>query len=265
MESEFAHSYPVYLFLVLMGLSVGSFLNVVIYRLPLKMSVIKPRSSCPSCGKLIAWYHNLPVLSYLILRGKCAGCGAKISPRYLFVELVTCAIVVGYYVWLGPVWQTLGYILLTTALLVVFLIDCKHYIIPDEITYPGIVLGLLFSLVNPDLTIFQSAIGLLIGGGGLLLMAVIGDWIFKKESMGGGDIKLAAMLGAFLGWQKILFVFIAASFIGLIVSIFAMLVSQSLRESRRIPFGPFLATAAVTAILVGDYLINFYINRFYNF
>jgi len=265
MEPNFIHSYPVYVFLVLMGLSIGSFLNVVIYRLPLGKSVIKPRSACPSCGIVIPWYHNIPVLSYLILRGKCAGCGTKISPRYLFVELVTCSIVVGYYIWLGPAWQTLGYILLTMALLVVFLIDCKHYIIPDQITYPGIVLGLLFAFVNPDLTIIDSGIGLLIGGGGLLLIALLGDWIFKKESMGGGDIKLSAMLGAFLGWQKILFVFIAASIIGLIVSIFAMMLSSSLRENRRIPFGPFLATAAVTAIVVGDYLINLYISRFYNF
>jgi leader peptidase (prepilin peptidase)/N-methyltransferase len=172
--------------------------------------------------------------------------------------------VLGFYFWLGASWQFLGYTVLTLSLLAIFMIDLENYIIPDEITYPGIVLGLAFSLVNPEITILESIIGMLLGGGGLLLIALIGDWIFKKESMGGGDIKLAAMLGAFLGWQQVLFVFIAASVIGLIASVIAMHFSENVRENHRIPFGPFLAAAAVTAIIFGDYIINLYITRFYN-
>ena len=120
-------------------------------------------------------------------------------------------------------------------------------------------------ILNPDINLVQSLLGTLIGGGGLLLLALLGDWLFKKESMGGGDIKLAAMLGAFLGWQKVLFVFIASSVIGLIVSIIAMIFSSNIRETRRIPFGPFLAASAIIAIVVGDYLINLYLSHFYNF
>jgi len=254
----------VYIFLGFMGLILGSFLNVVIYRLPRGKSIVKPRSACPSCEKPIPFYLNIPIFSYLFLRGKCRYCGEKISPRYLFVELISGLVVLGYYFWLGASWQFLGYTILTLSLLAIFMIDLEHYIIPDEITYPGIVLGLAFSLVNPDVTILESALGTLLGGGGLLLIALIGDWMLKKESMGGGDIKLAAMLGAFLGWQQVLFVFIAASFIGLIVSVIAMLFSDSVRQSRRVPFGPFLAAAAVTAIICGDYIISFYISRFYN-
>ncbi|MBD3219585.1 MAG: prepilin peptidase [candidate division Zixibacteria bacterium] len=264
MELDWTQTLPVYIFLGFMGLVLGSFINVVIYRLPRGKSIVKPRSACPSCGKSIPFYLNIPVLSYLVLRGKCKYCAEKISPRYLFVELISGAIVLGYYLWLGASWQFAGYTVLTLALLVIFTIDLEHYIIPDEITYPGIVLGLAFSFVNPDLTIIQSALGMAIGGGGLLLIALLGDWLFKKESMGGGDIKLAAMLGAFLGWKLILFIFIASSVIGLVISIVAMFFSDSVRESRKIPFGPFLAAAAVTAIICGDYLINLYISRFYH-
>lgn len=264
MESEWIYTPPVYAFLIFMGLAIGSFLNVVIYRLPLGKSIIKPRSSCPSCGHAIPFYLNIPIISWILLRGKCRYCKAPISPRYLFVELVSAVIVIGYFIWLGASWQFLAYTILTLALLAVFLIDLDHYVIPDQITYPGIIIGLAFSFVNPDITILGSVLGMVIGGGGLLLIALLGDWLFKKESMGGGDIKLAAMLGAFLGWEKVLFVFVAASVIGLFVSIFALYFSKSVRESRRIPFGPFLAAAAVTAIIVGDYLINLYISRFYN-
>ncbi len=264
MEVDWTQSYIVYVFLAFMGLALGSFLNVVIYRLPEGKSIIKPRSSCPKCGYAIPSYLNIPVLSWIILRGKCKSCGEKLSLRYPFVELISGIIVVGFYVWLGPVWQYPIYTILTLALLAVFLIDYDHYIIPDEITYPGIIIGFAASFVNPDLTVVESLLGILVGGGGLLLIALLGDWLFKKESMGGGDIKLAAMLGAFLGWKNILFVFIASSVVGLVISIVVMFFSSSLRDSRKIPFGPFLAVAAVIAILFGDYLIHLYISRFYS-
>jgi leader peptidase (prepilin peptidase)/N-methyltransferase len=260
MENDWANHFFIYILLALLGLSLGSFLNVVIYRLPFGKSIIKPRSFCPSCGTTIPLYYNIPILSYLLLRGHCKYCGKQISPRYLLVEFTSALIVVGYYIAFGPSWQFVAYTLFTLALLAVFLIDFVHYIIPDQITYPGIVIGVLFSLVNPQITVWQSLLGVLVGGGGLLLVGILGDLLFRKESLGGGDIKLAAMLGAFLGWKNVLFIFISASVIGLIASIIAMVFSSSLRESRRIPFGPFLATAAVAAIFFGDYLINLYIS-----
>lgn len=260
MDPVWSQHIYIYILLGLLGLSLGSFLNVVIYRLPFGKSVIKPRSFCPSCGTTIPFFYNIPILSYLLLRGRCKYCDKKISPRYLIVEMVSAMIVVGFYMVLGPGWEFVGYTIFTLALLAVFLIDFVHYIIPDQITYPGIVLGLLFSFVNPQITTLESVMGILVGGFGLLLVGILGDLLFKKESLGGGDIKLAAMLGAFLGWKNVLFIFISASVIGLIASIFAMFLSDSVRESRRIPFGPFLATAAVAAIFFGDYLINLYIS-----
>jgi len=147
----------------------------------------------------------------------------------------------------------------SSALLTVFVIDLDFRIIPDLITLPGIVIGLAVSLLPGGIGILTSSVGLLVGGGSLYLIALLGDWLFKKESMGGGDIKLAAMLGAFLGWQKVLFVFISSAAIGLVVSMKLMLFSSSLRRHRVIPFGPFLAVAAMLAIVCGDQIINYYL------
>ena len=151
---------------------------------------------------------------------------------------------------------------LASALLAIFLIDLDFQIIPDAITLPGLVLGLAISFFPGGIGIVNSLIGLLVGGGSLYLMAIIGDWIFKKDSMGGGDIKMTAMLGTFLGWQQILFIFICSSVIGLVVSLVIMAFSKKLRESRVVPFGPFLAIAAAVAMLYGRQIIDFYVNNF---
>lgn len=251
-----------YAVLFLAGLSIGSFLNVVIYRLPRSKSIVKPRSACPSCGHTIPFYLNIPIFSYLILLGRCRYCTAKISPRYLIIELISGIAVVGYLAYYGVNWQGLAAVLLTLTLIPVFFIDFEHKIIPDSISIPGIFLGFGLSFLTPEPGWLGSIIGILVGGGGLLAIGLLGDKVFKKESLGGGDVKLAAMLGAFLGWEKVLFVFIASAVLGLIGAVILISVSKNVRENHQIPFGPFLATAAVIALIFGDRLIGLYVDHF---
>jgi len=247
---------------VVIGLAVGSFLNVVIYRLPRKTGFFLSRSVCPKCSKQLKWYHNIPLLSFVVLGGKCAFCKEKISFRYPAIELAN-ALAYLYFFWqFDLTGRFFIYSFLTSLLIVVFFIDLDFMIIPDWITLPGIVLGLAASFVPDGLGIVQSLIGMAVGGGALWLIAILGDFLFKKESMGGGDIKLAAMLGAFLGWQKTLLIFISSALIGLIVSIAIMFFSAKLRRERLIPFGPFLALAALLAICCGQQIIDFYVSHF---
>jgi len=241
------------------GASFGSFINVVIYRLPHKKSVIRPRSFCPSCGYSIPFYLNIPVLSWVMLMGKCRSCSQPISPRYAIVELLSGLILVAYLAVYGPSLHALVASVLTLVLLPIFFIDFEHKIIPDAISLPGIAVGFLLSLLTGYPGWIDSLIGILVGGGSLLLLGYLGDFLFKKESLGGGDIKLAAMLGAFLGWQKILLVFIISAVLGLIGAVLMMALSSKLKENRQIPFGPFLSLAAIIAFIGGDYLISLYI------
>lgn len=247
------------------GLVIGSFLNVLIYRIPLKKQFVKGRSACPGCGALIKWYQNLPVISYLFLRGKCAACKARISFRYPLVELLNALAYIYFCYRFGWTTDLAVFAFLASVLIVIFFIDLDHQIIPDVITLPGIILGLAVSFLPGGLGILPSFIGVLVGGGALYLVAILGDWLFKKESMGGGDIKMAAMLGAFLGWQKVLFVFMASAAIGLVVSIGLLMVSAKLRETRQVPFGPFIAIAAMLAVVWGDQIIAFYVDNFLHF
>ncbi|MDZ4722403.1 MAG: prepilin peptidase [candidate division Zixibacteria bacterium] len=249
-----------YVLLGLMGLCVGSFLNVVIYRLPREKTILLDRSRCPNCSKQLAWYHNIPLLSFIALRGKCAFCAQKISPRYPLIEAINAATYLFFFHQYGPTLLFFTVALLASALLVIFFIDLDFQIIPDSITIPGMILGMAVSFLPDGIGIIQSAIGLLVGGGALYCIALLGDWLFKKESMGGGDIKMAGMLGSFLGWQKVLFVFIASASIGLVVSLVIMAFSAKMRKERLIPFGPFLALAAMVAILYGDRIVGFYIS-----
>ncbi|MEW5796596.1 MAG: prepilin peptidase [Candidatus Zixiibacteriota bacterium] len=245
-----------------LGLAVGSFLNVLVYRLPRRKQFVKGRSACPHCGAVIKWYQNIPLVSYLALRGRCASCHKPISWRYPLIELLNG---LGYlYFFYNYNWSVefAVFAFLASALIVVFFIDLEHQIIPDLVTLPGMVIGLAVSLFPDGVTIVQSLIGLVVGGGALYLIAVLGDWLFKKESMGGGDIKLAAMLGAFLGWQKVLLVFLGSAVIGLVVSLLIMAFSARLRRTRIVPFGPFIALAAVMALIWGDRIVAFYIDNF---
>jgi len=196
------------------------------------------------------------------MRGRCAFCKEAISFRYPLVETINGLFYLYFYWQFGFNYQFLVFCVLGSALVAIFFIDLDFQIIPDTITLPGIILGLAVSFIPGNIGIVKAVIGMLIGGGGLYLVAMFGDWLFKKESLGGGDIKMAAMLGAFLGWQKILFIFIASAFIGLIVSLLIMLFSAKFRKDRVVPFGPFLAMAAVISIIYGDRIISFYINNF---
>ncbi|MBK7141121.1 MAG: prepilin peptidase [bacterium] len=250
-----------YTYVTLIGLAIGSFANVLIYRLPREKNVVLSRSACPNCGTMLRWYHNIPLISYLVLRGKCGFCKKPISSRYPLVEAVN-ALMYLYFLWrFGMSLEFLVFCYLGTVLLVVFFIDLDFQIIPDLLTYSGMVLGLLVALFPGGISILNSAIGLLVGGGSLYLIAMLGDALFKKESMGGGDIKLAAMLGAFLGWQKVLLIFLSSAVIGLVISLAIMAFSAKLRQERVIPFGPFIALAAVVTILYGDQIIAYYLHN----
>jgi len=251
-----------YIAVTLCGLSIGSFLNVVIHRLPRKIKFRTGRSNCPRCNEQLKWYHNIPVISYLFLRGRCAFCGERISLRYPIVELSNMAAYIYFFWQFGATLNFFVFAFLSSALIAIFLIDLDFQIIPDLISLPGIVVGFAVSFLPGGIGPVSSLVGLLVGGGALYAVALLGDWLFKKESMGGGDIKMAAMLGAFLGWQKVLFIFIASAAIGLVVSVVLMAFSQKLRQHRVIPFGPFLAMAAMLAIVYGDQLIGLYVRYF---
>jgi leader peptidase (prepilin peptidase)/N-methyltransferase len=250
------------IFAGLFGLTIGSFLNVVIYRLPRKIKFLTDRSICPNCSNKLKWYHNIPLFSYLFLRGKCGFCGNHISFRHPLVETINALFYLYYYYSFDLSFNFVVYSILTSVLIVIFFIDLDHQIIPDKITLPGIVIALAISWLPGGIGIIPSLIGFLVGGGSLYLVALLGDFLFKKESMGGGDIKMAAMLGALMGWQKIIFIFMSSAVIGLVISVFLMIFSKNLREQRVVPFGPFIALAAVLAIIYGDTIINYYLDNF---
>ncbi|MFQ5499520.1 MAG: prepilin peptidase, partial [Candidatus Zixiibacteriota bacterium] len=239
----------------LFGLVIGSFLNAVIHRLPRKIPIRTGRSRCTDCGMQLRWYHNIPLVSYIALRGRCGFCGQRISLRYPVVESTNAVLYLFFFWQFGLSFNLLVFAFLTSALLVIFFIDLDFQIIPDAITIPGMILGLAVSLLPTGIGIVQSLIGLVAGGGSLYLLAIMGDWLFKKESMGGGDIKMAAMLGAFLGWQKVLLVFMTAAGVGVVISLLLMLVSSRLRQERVVPFGPFLSVATMVTIIYGDQII----------
>lgn len=248
-----------------LGLTVGSFLNVCIFRIPEEKSIFFPGSHCPSCGKKIRFYDNIPVLSFLLLKGKCRYCKSKISIQYPLVELLTALLFLAAYLWQGLSLGLLSTIILGCLLIIVFVVDLKHRIIPDVITIPGIVIGLLFALISPQIKIVDSFLGLIVGGGTFYLLAILGELLFKKESMGGGDIKLAAMLGAFLGWQKLFLIFFLSAFLGSVVGILAIHLSSRIKEHRTIPYGPFLALASFVALFWGEGLIKVYLKLFWGF
>lgn len=184
-----------------LGLIVGSFSNVCIYRIPRNESVIYPASHCPKCRTKIKPVDNIPLLSYILLKGRCRNCGSKISIQYPVVEFLTGLIYLIIYLIYGLSIQSLVYIILSSALIIITFIDLNEQIIPDIISLPGIVVGLILSFIVPYISFINSALGALVGGGVILIITWVGSIIFKKEAMGGGDVKLAAMIGAFLGWR----------------------------------------------------------------
>lgn len=240
-------------FVFFVGASLGSFSNVCIYRIPLQLSIIQPGSYCPNCKTPLRVLDNIPILSYLFLRGKCRYCEQNIGLRYPAVELLTAIFFLMLYIKFDlPVF--IIYALLVTALIIITFIDIDYKIIPNVITFPGILIGLVSSYFFLPPTIINAFIGLLGGGGLLLFMALI-----YQGGMGGGDIKMVAMLGAFLGWQKVFLTIFIGSLIGSIIGITLILLKKQGRKSK-IPFGPYLAMGAILSIFFGNDLIEFYLN-----
>lgn len=250
--------YIAIIFALTLGLCVGSFLNVLIYRLPLEKSVIRPASACPNCGIPIRGYDNIPVLSYLLLRGKCRRCQSRISLRYPLLELVTGLLSLAIFFRYGVSWACLFYFMFVAALIAIIFIDFDHQIIPDVITYPGIAVGFISSLLLPNITYRDSLIGIIMGGGILYLIALGYLALAKREGMGGGDIKLLAMIGAFLGWQALPFTILSSAFLGSVVGIIAML--KTGKDTRMaIPFGPFLSIGAILYLFWGKAVTQWYL------
>jgi len=248
---------------ILFGAIVGSFLNVCIHRLPKSESIVKPGSHCPKCKTQIRFYDNIPMISYFLLRGRCRYCKGSISIQYPLVEGITALCSLFLFIKFGPSLNYLFYFSFISALIVITVIDLFHQIIPDAISLPGIGVGLLGSFIVPHITLLNSLKGMLLGGGGLFIVATIYQWLFKREGMGGGDVKLLAMIGAFLGWRAVLLTILLSSLIGSITGI-AFIALKGKDFKYAIPFGPFLSLGAAIALFFGEDIIEWYlyINRY---
>ncbi len=246
-------------FVFLFGAVIGSFLNVCIYRIPLEQSVISPRSRCMSCGAEVNWYDNIPVLSWFLLRGRCRSCGVSFSIRYPMVELLCGCLVLLLFLRFGLTVPFFVYFILVTSLIVITFIDFDHQIIPDEISIPGIGIGFIASFFMPEPGWLSSALGILAGWGGLAFVFYAYLWLTGREGMGGGDAKLLAMLGAFLGLKAVPFIIFVSSLVGTVVGVTIMLLQRKGRHLA-IPFGPYLAFGAVLYIFYGSWLINWYLS-----
>jgi leader peptidase (prepilin peptidase)/N-methyltransferase len=240
----------------LFGAVIGSFLNVCILRWGAdpKQSVVKPRSRCPRCGRGLAWYDNIPVISWLLLRARCRGCGEPISVQYPLIELATAGIW-AYIAWrYGISLEALRGAVFGTILLGIAMTDAREYIIPDEFTWGGLALGLLFSLTGGLAGLGAAVLGTVVGFGMLWLVGTAGTWVFKEDAMGGGDVKMMAMVGAFLGWQGVLLTIFLGAFLGSLVFIPLLLAGQK----KLVPFGIFLSIGAAIAYTMGPTLVGWY-------
>jgi len=239
-----------------LGLCVGSFLNVVIARLPAGRSIVTPPSACPGCASLIAWYDNVPVLSFLLLRARCRQCHAAISWRYPLVELATAGLFALAAARIGFDARLLPALVLCAALVAITGIDLDHQIIPDAITLPGVAFGFAASLLVGQPPWIESLLGILLGGGLFFVIIVV-----SRGGMGGGDMKLGAMLGAFLGWRMTLVAIMIAVLIGGVVAI-GLLAAGRRGRKEPVPFGPFLAIGGLAALFWGESLLRWYLGVF---
>jgi leader peptidase (prepilin peptidase)/N-methyltransferase len=269
---------PLYILSFILGLIIGSFLNVCIYRLPREESIVYPGSHCTSCKKSISFYHNIPILSYMFLGGRCSHCNSKISFSYPLVEILSGLLFVATLWKFGMILDTLFYLLFISGLIVITFVDLKHMIIPNVITYPGILVGILynalttnwqnslelvsnfsfgfqnfFELLN-EVPILDSLFGVILGGGILLLIAYTYEIIRKRQGMGMGDVKLLALIGAFLGWQGVFFVIFLSSILGSIVGL-SIIITRKGDLKYALSFGPFLSIAAIIYIFTGGFKI----------
>jgi leader peptidase (prepilin peptidase) / N-methyltransferase len=276
-----------YIFIGALGAIIGSFLNVVIHRLPRDESIIFPNSRCPSCSNVIAYYDNVPVLSYVLLRGQCRACQARISPRYPSVELLTALVYVAV-VWRVGVTAALPFdLLFVSAMMALIFIDAEHMILPNAITYPGIVFAIVARLVLPYLmgrphfddlpmllqgvfagwplwaaSLGGAAIGALLGGGSLWLMGWTWEKLRGVEAMGLGDVKMMFMVGAYLGWRLTILTIFLGVLSGSIIGI-GMMMGQTKRDTQMmLPFGIFLGIGAIAAILFGSGIVEWYAGQF---
>ncbi|MDI6776853.1 MAG: prepilin peptidase [Syntrophales bacterium] len=240
------------------GAVVGSFLNVCIYRIPEGRSIVFPSSHCPECKHPIKPWDNIPLVSYLILRGRCRHCEGKISLQYPVVELITAVMALLLFWKFGLSLKFLFSFIFICSLIVITFIDFHHQIIPDLITLPGIPLFFLGAVFFMDIHVVEALLGILLGGGILYIIAFVYELLTKREGMGGGDIKLLAMLGAFSGWKSLLFILLLSSFLGALVGITVMIVKGK-DMKYAIPFGPFLSFAAVAYIFFGGYFMQFFL------
>ncbi len=245
-----------YLLAALFGLLIGSFLNVCIYRLPRDQSIVWPSSRCTTCGRALSWYENIPVVSYLALGGRCRTCKERISPQYPIVELTTAGIVAGALAWYGltPLFAVRA--AFACAMLVLFVVDLQHQILPNEITVPGIVIGLAASLfLEPG---WRSAlVGAIAGAGVLWLVGWTYERLRHQEGLGFGDVKMLGMIGAFLGWPLMLLTLVVASLAGSIVGL-GLIAARRGDLGSKLPFGSFLAIGAIVAALAGPDFIAWY-------
>ena len=248
----------IYILAFIFGSIVGSFLNVCIHRIPEGKSIIFPPSSCPNCNNPIAFYDNIPIVSYIVLLGRCRSCKTPISLRYPFVEFLTGLFAVMLLHKYGFSVMFFIYFPFVSSLIVITFIDIKYRIIPDVISLPGIGVGLLASYFLP-VGILNSVIGVLVGGGTLFLIAKGYHFVTGREGMGGGDIKLLAMIGAFLGWKAVIITLFTGSFIGAAAGSVLML-AKGKDSKYAIPFGPFLAAGALISLFFGEYLIKWYLS-----
>jgi leader peptidase (prepilin peptidase)/N-methyltransferase len=277
-------NYLIYTIVFVFGLTIGSFINVLIFRLPKGEDIVIKPSHCMTCGQRIKFYDLIPVFSYIFLRGKCRHCGEKISIQYPLIELLTAASLVGIYYIFGWTFSQGSFLIISSPIspdaiikliammvlmvmfITVFFIDLKHYIIPNEIIIFGIAAGLIFAILkgfnyynwNYDWSSLKDAgLGFLVGGLTFFLIVIIGEWIMKAEAMGMGDVKLMAVVGLFLGFKITILSMFLAFIIGSIVSIF-LLATKIKGRKDQIPFGPFIVMGSVVAMIWGDQILRLY-------
>ena len=246
--------------LAVLGLAVGSFLNVCVHRLPRGQSLNSPPSHCPSCGYRLRWFDNIPLVSYAMLGGRCRKCRTRISIRYPIVELITMALFVIHGLVFGWTALLVPRLLFACAMVVLFAIDLEHQLLPNVITLPGIVIGLIASAVLPP-GLVDALIGVVIGGGVLWL---IGEAYFRysgHEGMGGGDVKMLAMIGAFLGWKLVLVTLVLSSVVGSVIGLIVIAIRKG-GMKYALPYGTFLALGALVASLAGEAIVNWYVGLY---
>lgn len=253
-----------YITLFIFGLLIGSFLNVVIYRVPKELSIVKPRSACSNCQTTLKWYDLIPVISHLFLKGKCRYCKTSISFRYSFVELITGILTLVLFIRFGVSFEFLSYLSLTYILIACFFIDLDHMIIPNGLIITGLVLYVVIfgtSFVFLKRPFVDSLIGGFAGGGILLVIYLIGLAVYKQEALGFGDVKLFFVIGLYLGLKLTAIAFLFSIFAGAIGGILVMIIGKKDKKTE-IPFGPFIVFGTILSVLAGDFVYNWYIGIF---